>query len=73
MFCHSIVRLCGNIKLSSELKSLYLTMNSESDEIDMIMSEMESETKEVQAPIPKPRQLRQVPDDVDGKSMGIIR
>lgn len=48
-------------------------MSSECDEIDMIMSEMESETKEVQAPIPKPRQLHQVPDDIDAKSNGIIR
>ncbi|CAO1419814.1 unnamed protein product [Diamesa tonsa] len=45
-------------------------MTSESDEIDMIMSEMESETKEVQVPIPKPRQVHQEPDVVDAKFSG---
>ncbi|CAO1443328.1 unnamed protein product [Diamesa hyperborea] len=45
-------------------------MTSESDEIDMIMSEMESETKEVQVPIPKPRQFHQEPDVVDAKFSG---
>lgn len=45
------------------------------DEIDLSTRDTEASesSDEAQAPIPRPRQPRQLPDDVDARSNGIIR